>query len=235
MTKRRYFIYFIIIVSAVLLSGCTRPADRGQTEKKIDASSVSQNSNLLSPNKFAESIGTRKIYLNTMENDADIADEKISQAIFKTNLGNFTLKLYRADSPKTVANFIKLVKAGFYDGTRFHRVIKDFMIQGGDPLSKDLSMRSRWGTGNPGYSFDDEFNNHKLVRGSLAMANSGPNSNGSQFFIVTAEATAWLDGKHTNFGEVMSGLDVVLKIGNVKTGPGDQPVEDVIIEKINLK
>ena len=161
--------------------------------------------------------------------------ETISQAIIKTSLGDITLKFYNEDSPKTVANFAKLAKEGFYDGTKFHRVIKDFMIQGGDPLSKDDSMKSRWGTGGPGYRFNDEFNSHKLVRGSLAMANSGPNTNGSQFFIVTAEATPWLDGKHTNFGEVIDGMDVVDKIENVQTEGPDRPVEDVIIELIELK
>ena len=161
--------------------------------------------------------------------------ETISQAIIKTSLGDIPLKFYNEDSPKTVANFAKLAKEGFYDGTKFHRVIKDFMIQGGDPLSKDDSMKSRWGTGGPGYRFNDEFNSHKLVRGSLAMANSGPNTNGSQFFIVTAEATPWLDGKHTNFGEVIDGMDVVDKIENVQTEGPDRPVEDVIIELIELK
>lgn len=112
------------------------------------------------------------------------------------------------------------------------------MIQGGDPLTKDNAMKARWGTGGPNYQFDDEFNNHKLVRGSLAMANSGPNTNGSQFFIVTAEATPWLDGKHTNFGEVTGGMDVVAKIENVATegkGSIDRPIEDIIINSIELK
>jgi cyclophilin family peptidyl-prolyl cis-trans isomerase len=150
-------------------------------------------------------------------------------------MGSITVKLYGSDSPKTVANFAKLVKDGFYDGTRFHRVIKDFMIQAGDPLSKDVTMKSRWGTGGPGYTFADEINTHKLVRGSLAMANAGANTNGSQFFIVTADATSWLDGKHTNFGEVVSGMDVVSKIEGVATEGPDRPVTDVIIESISLK
>ncbi|MBN1779424.1 MAG: peptidylprolyl isomerase [Candidatus Buchananbacteria bacterium] len=158
-----------------------------------------------------------------------------TQAVLKTNLGDITVEFYNQDSPKTVANFVKLAQAGFYNDTKFHRVIKDFMIQGGDPLSKDDANKNRWGTGGPGYSFADEFNSHKLVRGSLAMANSGPNTNGSQFFIVTAQATPWLDGHHTNFGQVISGMDVIDKIENVKTDSSDRPIEDVIIESIELK
>jgi len=128
---------------------------------------------------------------------------------------------------------LKLASEKFYEGTKFHRVIKDFMIQGGDPNSKS-GDGSNWGMGGPGYKFADEFNTHKLVRGSLAMANSGPNTNGSQFFIVTAESTPWLDGKHTNFGEVVEGLDVVTKIEVAKTGAGDRPVENIEIKGIAL-
>ncbi len=156
-------------------------------------------------------------------------------AILHTTMGNITLKLYANDSPKTVENFVKLAKSGFYNGVKFHRVIKDFMIQTGDPLSKDDSQMGRWGTGGPGYAFSDEFNQHKLVRGSLAMANSGPNSNGSQFFIVTAASTPWLDGKHTNFGEVADGMDVVMKIDTVPTTVGDRPVTPVIITSVEIR
>jgi len=158
-----------------------------------------------------------------------------SGAVIKTNLGDITIEFFGSDSPKTVENFVKLSNDGFYNGTRFHRVIKDFMIQGGDPLSKDDNKKSMWGTGDPGYKFEDEFNSHKIVKGSLAMANSGPNTNGSQFFIVTAQATPWLDGKHTNFGQVTAGMDVVEKIENVVTEGSDRPVEDVTIISIELK
>jgi len=163
----------------------------------------------------------------------DLASE-FSKAIIKTNLGDITVKFYSADSPLTVNNFLNLAQDGLYDKTRFHRVINDFMIQGGDPLSKDESKKDSWGTGGPGYKFQDEINSHKLVKGSLAMANSGPNTNGSQFFIVTKEATAWLDGMHTNFGEVIEGMDVVEKIETVDTDERDRPVQDVIVEKIEL-
>ena len=128
---------------------------------------------------------------------------------------------------------MNLAQKGFYDGTKFHRVIADFMIQGGDPNSKDDDW-SNDGMGGPGYKFKDEINTHKLVKGSLAMANSGPNTNGSQFFIVTAPATNWLDGRHTNFGSVVEGMDVVLKIEAVKVNENDHPIEDVVINSIEL-
>ncbi len=158
-----------------------------------------------------------------------------TQAIIKTNFGEITVQFYNNDAPKAVANFVNLAQAGFYDGTKFHRVIKGFMIQGGDPLTKDDSLKSHWGTGGPEYRFEDEINNYKLVRGSLAMANSGPNTNGSQFFIVTADETPWLDGRHTNFGKVISGIDIVSLIENVQTEGPDRPVQNVIIESIELQ
>jgi cyclophilin family peptidyl-prolyl cis-trans isomerase len=159
---------------------------------------------------------------------------KHEKVVIKTNYGEITVEFYGKDSPITVNNFLNLAKNGFYNGTKFHRVIKDFMIQGGDPNSREQDI-STHGTGGPGYKFMDEINNHKLVRGSLAMANSGPGTNGSQFFIVTKEATPWLDGNHTNFGRVVSGMDVVTKIEDVQVGQNDHPIEDVVIESIELK
>ncbi len=156
-------------------------------------------------------------------------------AIMHTTMGDVTLMLYPHHAPKTVENFLKLSKEGFYNGVRFHRVIKDFMIQTGDPLSKDDTQMARWGQGGPDYKFADEINPHKLVRGSLAMANAGPNTNGSQFFIVTKDSTPWLDGKHTNFGEVTSGMDVVMKIDGVAVAPGDRPLTPVTITSIDIK
>jgi len=155
-------------------------------------------------------------------------------AVIKTNQGDIKVELYAKDSPKTVKNFTDLAKKGFYNETKFHRVIKDFMIQGGDPNSKDDDW-SNDGMGGPGYKFDDEFNTHKLVKGSLAMANSGPNTNGSQFFIVTAAATPWLDGKHTNFGQVIEGLDIVAKIENAKANGNDHPLEDMTVKSIEIQ
>jgi cyclophilin family peptidyl-prolyl cis-trans isomerase len=144
----------------------------------------------------------------------------------QTNHGTIEIELFDDDAPKTVANFTKLAQDGFYNGVIFHRVIQDFMVQGGDPTGT--------GSGGPGYQFEDEFNDNKVVRGALAMANAGPNTNGSQFFIVTAEATPWLDGKHTVFGQVTSGMDVVDAIEQVETGPGDRPKDDVRIESITI-
>ncbi len=175
---------------------------------------------------------TNNTTMKTLDGQVDLFAQ-YSQALIKTNYGDITVKLYGADSSITVNNFLNLAKKDFYNGTKFHRVIKDFMIQGGDPLSQGTDS-SVWGTGGPGYKFNDEFNTHKLVAGSLAMANSGSDTNGSQFFIVTAPATSWLDGRHTNFGEVVSGMDVVKKIEAVETGASDRPVKDVVISSIEL-
>ena len=184
---------------------------------------------------------------NTMESDnygpkterhldgqKDLAAQH-DHAVLKTSKGDIKVELYVEESPLTVNNFLNLAEQGFYDGTSFHRVIKDFMVQGGDPNSKDQSNRMMHGTGDPGYKFDDEFNNYSLLKGSLAMANSGPDTNGSQFFIVTAEATPWLDGKHVNFGTVVEGMDVVEAIQLVEIDGGDNPIEPVIIESIELE
>jgi len=158
------------------------------------------------------------------------------QVILHTNLGDITLELFSDKAPKTVANFIKLTKSGFYDSTLFHRVIPNFMIQGGDPLTKQFPTDwSIHGTGGPGYSFADEPNDVKLMRGVVAMANSGPNTNGSQFFIITAPATDWLQGKHTAFGQVITGMDVVTKIEAVKTNTNDHPLEDIKIVSVEVK
>lgn len=153
-------------------------------------------------------------------------------AELRTNFGVITLELFPDEAPKTVENFATLAGKGFYNGTKFHRVIKDFMIQGGDPNSKDDDW-SNDGKGGPGYTFADEFNEHKVVRGALAMANTGlPVSNGSQFFIVTAEAAPWLDGKHTVFGRVTAGMDVVDRIEAVAVNTDAHPLKDVIVESI---
>ena len=148
----------------------------------------------------------------------------MSIATMATNHGDITIELFDEEAPETVANFRKLASEGFYDGLVFHRVIGNFMIQGGCPNGT--------GTGGPGYTFDDEFNEHPIVRGTLAMANAGPNTNGSQFFIVTAEATPWLDGKHTAFGRVLDGMDVVDTIEAQPTDARDKPVDDVRMERV---
>ena len=163
----------------------------------------------------------------TMKKDSRV------RVLLKTSKGEIEIELYPKKAPLAVANFLKLTAAGFYDGTKFHRVIKGFMIQGGDPFSrgKDGSL---YGRGGPGYTFADERNNISLVRGVLAMANAGPNTNGSQFFIITADATPWLDGKHTPFGRVISGMDVVDEIENsaVDHANGDRPKENIVVESV---
>jgi cyclophilin family peptidyl-prolyl cis-trans isomerase len=151
----------------------------------------------------------------------------VSTATMKTSEGDIVLDLFDEDAPKTVSNFKQLASQGFYDGLIFHRVIADFMIQGGCPQGT--------GTGGPGYTFEDEINPHKIVKGALAMANAGPNTNGSQFFIVTTDEAPWLDGKHTVFGEVRDGMDVVDRIGTTKTDGRDRPVEPIGIETIEFE
>jgi cyclophilin family peptidyl-prolyl cis-trans isomerase len=159
------------------------------------------------------------LYIKTLLNKGEI------EVTFSTN------------TPKTVENFVKLATSGFYDGTRFHRVIRDFMIQGGDPLSKDPTKKDMWGMGGPGYTFGDEVTpNDVFSQGVLAMANAGPGTNGSQFFIVTATAgTPWLAGKHTIFGRVTKGFETALKIQDVQTDGSDKPVQDVVVEKITIE
>ena len=221
----------ILIFSAVLflLTGCTNQQTSNQ-QQKIDQSKTQEQTKQqqVKQNKFDKAI---EINGKNMKNEEFL--KLYSQAVIKTNLGEIKVKFYNQESPNTVANFLKLAQAGFYNGTKFHRVIKDFMIQGGDPNSRDDDW-SNDGLGGPGYMFDDEINSHKLVAGSLAMANSGPNTNGSQFFIVVADATPWLDGKHTNFGQVIAGMDVVKKIENMEVNANSHPLQDAVIESIEL-
>jgi len=155
-----------------------------------------------------------------------VAWTSMSQAKINTTHGTIEVELFDEDAPKTVANFRELAADHFYDGVIFHRVISDFMVQGGDPEGT--------GTGGPGYTFDDEINRHKIVRGTLAMANARPDANGSQFFILTAEAAPWLDGKHTVFGRVSAGMDAVDAIESVPTGANDRPLDPPAIESIEL-
>src|SRR6185295_1021325 len=150
----------------------------------------------------------------------------MSNATLHTNHGAIAIELFDDDAPKTVENFLKLARDGFYDGVVFHRVIPDFMIQGGDPTGT--------GTGGPGYQFADEFNDRKVVRGALAMANAGPNTNGSQFFIVTADEAPWLDGKHTVFGQVVEGEDVLDRLNAAPTGPADKPDPAIYISSVEI-
>lgn len=165
----------------------------------------------------------------TMEN------KKYTEATITTNKGVIQIS-FDQNKPLTVSNFGKLAESSFYNGVRFHRVIQGFMIQAGDPLSKDEANRNRWGTGGPGYKFNDELTGQEQYTvGTLAMANSGPNTNGSQFFIVTAQPGVPLPPSYTVFGKVTKGLEVALAIEKVQTNPSDQPLEDIIIEKVEVK
>ncbi len=167
------------------------------------------------------------------EQEEDILENKM-EAIIKTNLGDIKLELFLDNAPNTVENFKKLANQNFYNETKFHRVIEGFMIQGGDPLTKDDSSRDSWGTGGPGYNFDDETHlNNKNNKGTISMANSGPNTNGSQFFINT-ENNNYLDDKHTVFGKVIDGMEVITNIEKTATDNRDRPIDDIIIEKIEI-
>jgi peptidyl-prolyl cis-trans isomerase B (cyclophilin B) len=219
MRKSFYIILFCFIL--ILISGCTNDsADLTNSSKENLNQQFKQNQAVDSLQSVFAQMGHKDLVA------------KYDQAIIKTNLGNIKVEFYNEDSLLTVNNFLNLAQQGFYDNTKFHRVIKDFMIQGGDPLSKDDDW-SDDGTGGPKYRFKDEINNHKLIRGSLAMANSGPDTNGSQFFINIVP-TPWLDGKHTNFGRVIEGMDVVDKIEAVETNAQKHPLQDIIIKEIEL-
>lgn len=164
-----------------------------------------------------------------------VINKKIMNATLHTNKGDITLEFFDTKTPNTVANFLRLAQAGFYDGVKFHRVIADFMIQGGDPLTKDDSKSAQWGTGGPGYTVPDEIHaDNRNDIGTISMANAGPNTNGSQFFINLKD-NAFLDQKHTVFGKVVAGLEVVKAIGTTATDPNDRPLSPVIIQSITLK
>lgn len=163
------------------------------------------------------------------------SENHFMQATLHTSAGDITIEFFDTDAPNTVANFTKLAESGFYNGTKFHRIIEGFMIQGGDPLTKDDSAEAMWGTGGPGYKFADEIHpNNKNVVGTISMANSGPNTNGSQFFINVANNN-FLDSKHTVFGKVVAGMDIVEKLQAVTTERGDRPITPVVISSVTLK
>lgn len=228
---------FLVIAVSVLFSGCDflTPEDdlNGNNERSggpIKTTDVKNKAKKEGKKYVSEE---EKAMEEVVAENSEFS-HKFQKAIIKTNLGGIEVEFFNDDSPQTVGNFIRLAQEGFYDEVKFHRVIADFMIQSGDPNSKDDDW-SDDGMGGPGYQFKDEINDHKLVRGSLAMANSGPNTNGSQFFIVTAAAAPWLDGKHTNFGRVVDGMDVVENIESVDVDSRDHPIQDIVIERISFE
>ncbi len=242
--------FLLLVLSMLIITACTTNNQTAFTEKDAPANTGTYNkaeitdriNDIKNDTTGKKSNADQSSQNEQINNEAqqksqiqleDLAKE-YSQAVMKTNLGDITFEFYASESLLTVNNFLNLAKAGFYNGTKFHRVIDDFMIQGGDPLSRDDSQKNSWGTGGPGYKFQDEINSHKLVRGSLAMANSGPNTNGSQFFIVTKESTPWLDGLHTNFGKVVLGMEVVEKIEASEKDSADRPLQNVVIESVEL-
>lgn len=230
--NKKTLYYLSIIILSLSLSACSIESSESQKRGLEDSKEYSNRIKLNNLKELNQRDLIQKKYMINPENFKDLVSV-YKGAEIETNLGVIKVEFYNSDAKNTVNNFMNLADSGFYNGVKFHRVIKDFMIQSGDPFSKE-SDTMLYGTGGPGYSFADEFNNHKLVMGSLAMANSGPNTNGSQFFIVTTESTPWLDGRHTNFGKVVSGMDVVRKIESSETNLRDLPLEDVVILKIEL-
>ncbi len=218
-----------LILTILFLSACSGPLAKNEMTEYRDVVPGQEEEEKSMDKK--EETPFAKRYLEKAGHE-DLAAE-YKYAVIKTSLGDIKVEFFEEESPITVNNFMNLAKKGFYAGTKFHRVIEDFMIQGGDPLSKD-DDRSNDGRGGPGYQFADEFNDIPLTKGNLAMANSGPNTNGSQFFIVTAEATSWLDGKHTNFGKVVEGMDTVEKIEGLEVDSRDNPLQEVSIEEVEL-
>ena len=211
----------------LLMFFTSKPAEQNTQLKNVLNSKAPSNPATQNANNSNNLQGNQNMQKTQMQLPTQVIDvNKTYYAKFETNLGNFKIKLYAKEAPLTVNNFVYLAQNKYYDGLIFHRVIKDFMVQGGDPLGS--------GSGGPGYKFGDEQSGKKIVKGSLAMANAGPNTNGSQFFIVTAASTPWLDGKHTNFGEVVEGLDIVEKMSLVKTGQNDRPVENITITKLEI-
>jgi cyclophilin family peptidyl-prolyl cis-trans isomerase len=241
---RKIFFLFLII----LITGCTTTTPKGTiTEKDAPKSSTTYDEGEVMKRIDEIRQGAKPIVKptgktgktgqpqKTEQNAIQLENLAVqyNQAWLKTNFGDIKVEFYTNEAPITVNNFLNLAKKEFYNNTKFHRVIKDFMIQGGDPLSKDDDW-SDDGTGGPGYRFQDEIISHKLVRGSLAMANSGPDTNGSQFFIITATSTPWLDGKHTNFGYVVEGMEVVDKIEVVEINEQSHPIEEVVVKSVEL-
>lgn len=220
--KKTIFLSTLILISLFIFSACSRQEILVDNKTEIESEETNNNNNYNSMNIFPE-------------NYEDLYSQGYNHALITTNYGEILVKLYGDKSPNTVNNFLNLANQNYYEGIKFHRVINGFMVQAGCPntLTDQVNI---YGTGGPGYGFADEINSEPLVLGSLAMANTGmPNSNGSQFFIVTAQSTPWLDGGHTNFGQVVEGMEVVKEIEALETNERDLPLNEVVIEKIEIK
>ena len=229
---------------AIVLSACSSEPINKPINSQVDTNSDQQlsevvdSSNNMPTKETSENKKTNEVTTDQKQSktNSQIPSDLATQypkAIIKTSLGDIEVRLEADNAPLAVNNFLDLAQKEFYNGTKFHRVIKGFMIQGGDPYSKDDTAKNTWGTGGPGYTFNDELKgNEKYTQGTLAMANSGPNTNGSQFFIVTADPAASLSPSYTVFGHVIAGMDVALKIEKVATGEADRPVQDVVIKTI---
>ncbi len=255
---KKYFLFSLLVVAALTLSACgetTSPVTKNSTttgeEGKTTAQPTSQLGNEnIDKNKLKQELSgisdasetstknseeTNNTMITVDPSKFEDLTAKYSQAVFNTNQGSFTIKFFGDKAPQTVNNFLNLTKIGYYDGIKFHRVIANFMIQGGDQNTKDDSLMSRWGTGGPGYTIKDEFGaGLSNAVGTISMANAGPNTGGSQFFINVAD-NSYLDGKHAVFGEVADGMDVVNKISKLSVDSSDRPTEPVIVENIVLK
>jgi cyclophilin family peptidyl-prolyl cis-trans isomerase len=235
--KLKIITLFSVIAITLLFSGCSGKQNAPAQEQKNMPNDQEQSADYISGVLNAKEQADNNTGKGSQSENGIDYIQKYNAANIETNLGTIKVKFYNTNAPITVNNFMKLADQKFYDGTKFHRVIKGFMIQGGDPNSKTEDP-STWGIGGPGYKFNDELKGtEKYPQGTLAMANSGPNTNGSQFFIVTASPEASLPPSYTVFGTVISGMDTALKIENVKTvAPGqiDRPVEDVVIKSVTL-
>jgi peptidyl-prolyl cis-trans isomerase B (cyclophilin B) len=251
MTKNTIFILVAIVIVATGIfmvsrsyRGASLPA-AADSDEKINAvfasvnkainQNMESNTSTSTTSSAPSSVAGEGLKVLQPAADGSVRVPKYTTAKITTSKGVIEVALHSEQAPLTVANFGLLAGQGFYNGTAFHRVIKGFMIQAGDPLSKDPSQKDHWGMGGPSYKFPDEINSLPMKRGALAMANAGPNTNGSQFFIITAAETPWLNGKHTVFGEVTKGMDIVDAIESAKTEGPDRPVETISIMGIEVK
>lgn len=233
---KNFLILIACIIVAVLAYSYISKKNTTESSLTIPANEQGMNTNQES-NTYGTSTtatSTPSVASSTTESPLSNKNKKSMNVTLKTNKGIIKIELFDSRVPNTTANFRKLAEAGFYNGVKFHRIIKGFMIQSGDPLTKDDSRSAEWGTGGPGYKFPDEITaENKNDVGTISMANAGPNTNGSQFFI-NVNPNNFLDGKHTVFGKVISGMDIVTEIENTPTDGSDRPLSPVIIESVSF-